>query len=173
MLDSIYAVRFVSKARGHAQMGRPLTQAKFCCRECVGGCLGAGRSATSYREARFLLWASWDRWGYLPHSRSLCFAQPGLRDHREYLPVPNSGVLSVWWWGFGSDCVFARRGSASMNATTLVISLCVGVALLAIWTRSTALPRYVISGERHPMQVHEPPQNSVRSSISAPFTTSS
>src|SRR5206468_1794682 len=55
--------------------------------------------------------------------------------------------------------LFARMRSASRNATTFIISLCVGVALLAIWTRGTALPHYILwSGERFPMQVGETPR---------------
>lgn len=49
------------------------------------------------------------------------------------------GILGV----IGGLFARSRSRSANRNATTLVISLCVGVALLAIWTRVTALPRHI------------------------------
>jgi len=52
--------------------------------------------------------------------------------------------------------LFARSRSANRNVTTLIISVGVSVALLAIWTRRTALPPYAHFGE--PMQLGDSPR---------------
>src|SRR5206468_12573901 len=65
-------------------------------------------------------------------------------------------LVAGCWFGLAAGIagavggVFARMRRASHTFTTLVISGCVGIALLAVWIQVTALPHYV--KDREPMR---------------------
>ena len=85
------------------------------------------------------------------------------RDQVNWIPPDIYRLLTEgYWFSLAAGVLgtigglLARRRSASRSATTFVISLGLGVILLAIWTWDTALPRHILSGERFPMQVDVP-----------------
>lgn len=51
---------------------------------------------------------------------------------------------AVWAWG-------VRKRSTRKAIPTLIISFCIGVVAMAVWTRLTMLPRYI--GDEEPMTV--------------------
>jgi hypothetical protein len=72
-------------------------------------------------------------------------------------PLTSQLLTSGCWFSLGAGVVgaiggaVARKRRSPKSFTTLIISLSVGVVMLAIWTRVKALPNYIRSKE--PMRV--------------------
>ncbi len=65
-------------------------------------------------------------------------------------------LVAGCWFGLAAGVggavggVVGRGRHASRSLTTLIISVCIGVALLAVWTRVASLPSYI--RDREPMR---------------------